>query len=108
MKYTCVRPFNLYGGNDNFSIVDKQTNSSFFTFSASIDLLSHLDGAKIILGESATQNDEIMITSALANSFFKSSLFDYDKKLAQSFGIWEVEDLLKEKILKDNNEYKIS
>lgn len=92
----------------SFSIVDKQNDTSFLSFSAAIDLIDHLDNPRIKAGEMANSDDEIMISTALADSLFESSLFDFSPNLAQNYGIWSYDDLLKEKILKDDVEYSIA
>jgi len=91
-----------------FSIVDEQTNSTFFDFSASVDLIDFLDDPKITEGSMATNENQIMISSALADSFFESGLLDFNPTFAQSYGIWDEEDLLKEKVIFNNEVYEIS
>ena len=92
----------------SFSIVDEQTNSTFFNFSAAIDLIDNLDNPKMVEGNAATASNEIMISSELADSFFESGLLDFDPTFAQSYGIWTQEDLLKEKIINNQKIYEIS
>ncbi|MFA6801533.1 MAG: ABC transporter ATP-binding protein/permease [Acholeplasmataceae bacterium] len=91
-----------------FSIVDQQNDSTFFSFNAAIDIVDNLGRQKIILGSESDSDSEIMISTALADSFFESSLYDYDPDYAQSYGIWDYEDLLKEKVLKNGEEFSIS
>lgn len=91
-----------------FSIVDEQTNSTFFNFSAAVDLSSNLEKPKMVEGQVATAANEIMISSELADSFFESGLLDFDPTFAQSYGIWTQEDLLKEKIVNNQKIYEIS
>lgn len=107
---------NALGENDfinqmnqgSFSIVDEQTNSTFFNFSAAVDLSSNLDNPKMVEGSVASASNEIMISSELADSFFESGLLDFDPTFAQSYGIWTQEDLLKEKIVNNQKIYEIA
>ncbi|QWB95272.1 ABC transporter ATP-binding protein/permease [Mycoplasmatota bacterium] len=91
-----------------FSIVDSQSNSTFLDFKASVDLISHNEDSKVVEGTLSTEDDEIMISTTLADGFFKSSIFDFSPNLAQSYGIWNYEDLLSEKIIRNHKTYTIS
>ncbi len=95
--------------NPTFAFVDKQTNSEFFNFNtAAVDLYQFLSHPRVVEGEVATEDSEIMITTALADSFFEASIFDFRPTLAQEYGIWDYDDLLHEKLMSNGYEYSIS
>jgi len=91
-----------------FSFVDKQTDSTFFSFTASVDTTANMEDLKLLYGNLPTTDSEIVITSTLADSFFETTLYGSTDNLAQNYGIWSYEDLLKEKLSKGGQEYSIS
>ncbi len=93
----------------SFDIVDQQTNATFLNFFGAIDLIDNLSRPKVVEGVLAENRNQIMISTALADSLFETSLFDFSPELAQEYGIWNYSDLLKEKIVDNNQiEYEIS
>ncbi len=97
-----------FSTEQTFQVVDQQNDSVFFTFNGFIEKSSLLRNQRVKDGEFATEDNEIMISSALADSFFTSPLFGFGNRLAQEFGIWDYDDLYHEKIKHNGEVYTIT
>ncbi len=97
------------GSKTSFSVVDKQNDAEFFKFQSNLDLYENLERPSIAEGRLATEKNEIMITTTLADSLLDPGIFGYyNPTYAQQYGIWNYSDFLEEKILSNGVEYAIT